>query len=103
MSPPKISPRGSAVQPPAAVWRVMSLSDRRPSYFILPFLSNRGSVYFALWQLQQDIWNAGAVMEAQTDGTIGAGTYFVEGSSLATAFSNPRNLVLIQVVNNGGK
>lgn len=42
-------------------------------------------------------------MAAQTDGTIGAGTYFVEGSTLATAFSNPRNLDLIQVVNNGGK
>jgi hypothetical protein len=42
-------------------------------------------------------------MAAQTDGSIGVGTHFVEGSNLATAFSNPRKLDLIQVVNRGGK
>lgn len=42
-------------------------------------------------------------MAAQTDGSIGAGTHFVEGSNLATAFSKPRKLDLIQVVNSGGK
>jgi hypothetical protein len=40
---------------------------------------------------------------AQTNGAVGAGTYFVQGSSLSAAFSNPRNLDLIQVVNKGGK
>jgi hypothetical protein len=39
----------------------------------------------------------------QTDGTVGAGTYFVEASTLAAAFSNPLHLDLIQVVNNDGK
>jgi hypothetical protein len=42
-------------------------------------------------------------MAAQTDGSIGAGTHFVEGSNLVAAFSNPRKLDLIQVVNSGGK
>lgn len=42
-------------------------------------------------------------MAAQTDGSIGAGTHFVQASSLAAAFSNPRKLDLIQVVNSAGK
>jgi hypothetical protein len=42
-------------------------------------------------------------MAAQTDGSIGAETHFVEAWSLAAAFSNPRKLDLIQVVNSGGK
>jgi hypothetical protein len=41
-------------------------------------------------------------MAAQTDGTVGAGTYFVEASTLAAAFSNPLQLDLIQVVNKDG-
>jgi hypothetical protein len=42
-------------------------------------------------------------MAEQTDGTVGAGTYFVEASPLAAAFSNPLHLDLIQVVNKDGK
>jgi hypothetical protein len=42
-------------------------------------------------------------MAAQTDGSIGAETHLVEAWSLAAAFSNPRKLDLIQVVNSGGK
>jgi hypothetical protein len=42
-------------------------------------------------------------MAAQTDGSIGAGTHFVETSSLAAAFSNPQKLDLLQVVNGLGK
>ena len=42
-------------------------------------------------------------MAAQTDGSIGAGTHFVEASSLAAAFPNPQTLDLIQVVNSAGK
>jgi hypothetical protein len=42
-------------------------------------------------------------MAAQTDGSIGAGTHFVEASNLAAAFPNPRKLDLIQVVNSGGQ
>jgi hypothetical protein len=42
-------------------------------------------------------------MAAQTDGAIGAGTHFVEASSLAGAFSNLQRLDLMQVVNSGGK
>ena len=42
-------------------------------------------------------------MAAQTDGSVGAGTYYVEASSLGAAFANPRRLDLIQVVNSGGK
>jgi hypothetical protein len=42
-------------------------------------------------------------MAAQTDGSIGAGTHFVEASNLAAAFSNPQKLDLIQVVNSAGK
>jgi hypothetical protein len=42
-------------------------------------------------------------MAAQTNGTVGAGTYFVEGLTLSAAFSNPLSLDLIQVVNKSGK
>lgn len=42
-------------------------------------------------------------MAAQTDGTVGFGTFFVDGPNSATAFSNPLRLDLIQVVNKHGK
>lgn len=42
-------------------------------------------------------------MAAQTDGSVGAGTHFVDGLTLASAFSNARNLDLMHVVNEGGK
>ena len=42
-------------------------------------------------------------MAAQTDGSVGAGTYFVEALTLSAAFSNPHSLDLIQVVNKAGK
>jgi hypothetical protein len=42
-------------------------------------------------------------MAAQTDGTVGAGAYFVEASTLAAAFSNPLHLELIQGLNKDGK
>jgi hypothetical protein len=42
-------------------------------------------------------------MAAQTDGTVGAGAYFVEASTLAGAFSNPLHLDLVQVVNKDSK
>jgi hypothetical protein len=45
----------------------------------------------------------GAVMAAQTDGSVGAGTYYVEASSLGAAFANPHRLDLIQVVDGDGK
>lgn len=42
-------------------------------------------------------------MAAQTDGAVGVGTFFAAGLTLATAFSNPLDLDLIQVVNKQGK
>jgi hypothetical protein len=42
-------------------------------------------------------------MAEQTDGAVGAGTYFLKAKSLATAFANPQNLDLLQVVNKSGK
>jgi hypothetical protein len=42
-------------------------------------------------------------MAAQTDGSVGAGTYYVEASSLVAAFANPHLLDLIQVVDSDGK
>jgi hypothetical protein len=42
-------------------------------------------------------------MAAQTDGSVGSGTHFVDGFTLASAFSNPRNLDLMQVVNERGQ
>jgi hypothetical protein len=42
-------------------------------------------------------------MASATDGTVGIGTFFVEGLTLASAFSNPRRLDLVQVVNELGK
>ena len=41
-------------------------------------------------------------MASATNGTMGIGTFFVEGLTLASAFSNPRRLDLIQVVNDLG-
>jgi hypothetical protein len=42
-------------------------------------------------------------MVAQTGGTVGVGAFFADGLTLATAFSNPLNLDLIQVVSKQGK
>jgi hypothetical protein len=42
-------------------------------------------------------------MASATNGTVGIGTFFVEGLTLASAFSNPLRLDLIQVVNDVGK
>ena len=42
-------------------------------------------------------------MVAQTDGAVGVGTFFVDGSTLEAALPNPLSLDLIQVVDKRGK